>query len=287
MHFGRGLVSTLDDFGNQGAQPSHPELLDWLAVWFREANWDIKALHRLIMSSSTYQQSSVMDTLLREQDPDNVLLARGPAFRLTAEMIRDNALAISGLLSPRIGGESAYPYQPAGLWDALTTKGWRYRYLQEPGEGLYRRSLYTIWKRTAPPPSMLIFDAPDRSTCTVERETTNTPLQALTLLNDPQYVEAARVMAETLLEKHDVIDEALTTVFRLATGRRPSAEEQAILNQFYEAEHKIFADNPARAAAYLETGETPITSPQPPERIAALAVVANALMNTDEGFMRR
>ena len=163
MHFGKGLVRTTDDFGNQGASPSHARLLDWLAVEFRESGWDIKQLHRLIMQSATYQRSPVSSPALNEIDPTNELFARGAGFRLPAEMIRDNALAVSGLLSPRIGGPSVYPYQPEGLWDELSTKHWRYTYLQEPGEGLYRRSLYSVWKRTSPPPSMLIFDAPDRS----------------------------------------------------------------------------------------------------------------------------
>lgn len=287
MHFGRGLVSTTDDFGNQGAQPSHPELLDWLAVWFRASNWDIKALHRLIIHSSTYQQSSVMRDSLLNADPENIFLARGPAFRLSAEMIRDNALAISGLLSSRLGGESVYPYQPAGLWDELTTKSWRYPYKQEPGEGLYRRSLYTIWKRTAPPPSMLIFDAPDRSTCTVERTNTSTPLQALALMNDPQYVEAARVLASTVLKKHSDISEALTEVFRLTTSRHPTAEEQSVLAAFFEAEYDVFSTNTQAARQYLQTGESVPDNSLPPDRVAALAVVVNALMNTDEGYMRR
>ena len=217
MHFGRGLVSTPDDFGNQGEQPLHPELLDWLAVDFRDSGWDLKHLHKRIMTSDTYQQASYMTPEALERDPENELLARGPSFRLPAEMIRDNALAISCLLVDHQGGESVYPYQPEGLWDDLSTKGWRYRYLQEPGEGLYRRSLYTIWKRTAPPPSMLIFDAPDRSTCTVQRQPSSTPWQALVLLNDPQYVEAARVLAENVYRNEETDSKRLLTVFRLVT----------------------------------------------------------------------
>ena len=199
MYFGKGLVKTSEDFGNQGSLPSHPELLDYLAKAFIDSDWDMKAIQKIIVMSATYQQSSVISPELREKDPENILLARGPRFRLSAEMIRDNALAMSGLLAQKTGGESTYPYQPNGLWDENTNKHWRYRYLQKPGEGLYRRSLYSIWKRTSPPPSMQIFDIADRDNCTVRRKPTSTPLQALVLLNDPQYQEAARVTAEKII----------------------------------------------------------------------------------------
>ena len=199
MHFGNGIVSTSDDFGNQGKIPSHPELLDWLAVEFIESGWDIKRLHKTIVMSATFKQSSKSTPLMRVQDPENIYLSRGPSYRLKAEMIRDQALAISGLLVQKVGGTSVYPYQPDGLWDEISNKKWRYPYKQQPGEGLYRRSLYTIWKRTSPPPSMLVFDVPDRSVCKVRRANTSTPLQALVLLNDPQYLEAARVLAEKIL----------------------------------------------------------------------------------------
>ena len=287
MHFGRGLVTTSDDFGNQGATPSHPALLDWLAADFRDSGWDLKHLHRRIMLSAVYQQSSKASPELLERDPDNEWLARGGSFRLPAEMIRDNALTVSGLLSSRIGGPSVYPYQPEGLWDELSTKGWRYRYLQEPGEGLYRRSLYTIWKRTSPPPSMLIFDAPDRSVCTVDRQPTSTPLQALVLLNDPQYIEAARVLAENLLQTYNNTDSILAVAFRTITGRRPTPDENAVLASFYESEKAVFSDDPERAAAYLNTGEHTSNHTFDPVQTAALAVVINGLMNTDEGVMRR
>ena len=288
MHFGNALVSTVDDFGNQGAMPTHPKLLDWLANAFIESGWDVKALHKLIMLSATYQQDSAISPELLEEDPDNQLLARGGSFRLPAEMIRDNALAISGMLVDEIGGPSVYPYQPEGLWDELSTKGWRYPYLQEPGDGLYRRSLYTIWKRTSPPPSMLIFDAPDRSTCTVDRQNSSTPLQALVLLNDPQYVEAARKLAErTLLEAPASEDTVLVSLFRRITGRYPLDQELVLLEEFYDKEQQTFSSQPDAASAFLTNG-----SSQPDETItsielAALSVVANALMNTDEGYTRR
>ena len=263
MHFGNALVSTVDDFGNQGAIPTHPKLLDWLANAFIESGWDVKALHKLIMLSAAYRQDSAITPELLEKDPDNRLLARGGSFRLPAEMIRDNALAISGMLVEEIGGPSVYPYQPEGLWDELSTKGWRYPYLQEPGDGLYRRSLYTIWKRTSPPPSMLIFDAPDRSTCTVDRQESSTPLQALVLLNDPQYVEAARKLAErTLHEAPASEDTVLVSLFRRITGRYPLDQELVLLEEFYDKEQQTFSSQPDAASAFLSNG-----SSQPDETI--------------------
>ena len=287
-HFGRGLVATPEDFGNQGALPSHPELLDWLAVWFRESGWDLKALHKLIVTSATYRQTSVIPDGLLERDPDNVLLARGPRFRLPAELLRDNALALSGLLVPTIGGPSVYPYQPDGLWDELSNKSWRYRYEQAVGDGLYRRSLYTIWKRTSPPPSMLLFDAPERSVCTAQRTPTSTPLQALVLLNDPQFVEAARVAAERVLhaEADADVHARLAHAFRLVTGRRPDAEEEELLADFYADEHAAFAADPDRAHAFLATGARPPDARLDPTETAALAVVISGIMNSDEGVMR-
>lgn len=285
MHFGRGIVSTLDDFGNQGALPSHPQLLDYLAVYFRESGWDIQALHKKMLMSATYQQSSKLSPELLEQDPDNIYLARGPRQRMTAEMVRDNALAISHLLSEKIGGPSVYPYQPEGLWDEISNKKWRYPYLQAPGEGLYRRSVYTIWKRTAPPPSMLIFDAPDRGMCTVDRTATSTPLQALVLLNDPQFLEAARVTAERLLEKYpEDVSQQLLSGYQLATGRKPAEEELAILHQFYREEWERFNREPEAAQEYIEIGEF-FTHPHlDPIQTASLATVINGMMNTVEGY---
>lgn len=284
MHFGKGLVKTSDDFGNQGSLPSHPELLDWLAVTFMESGWDIKALHKTILMSATYRQSSVIPKELLEKDPENILLARGPSFRLPAEMIRDNALAISGLLVDKKGGNSVYPYQPEGLWDEISNKVWRYRYLQEPGEGLHRRSLYTIWKRTSPPPTMLIFDAPDRSICTVNREETSTPLQALVLLNDPQYLEAARVMAENLVTQETDTIMQLKKAFSLVTGRLPDATEIGIIQRFYQDEMERFNTNKKDAMDYLSIGETPRNENIAPVQTAALATVINGIMNTSEAY---
>ena len=200
--FGTGLVRTTGDFGVAGELPSHPELLDWLAVEFRESGWDVKQLFKLMVTSATYRQSAAVTPEKLEKDPHNRLLSRGPRFRMDAEMIRDYALAASGLLAASIGGPSVEPYQPDGVWEAVAMIGSNTRdYKHDTGENLYRRSLYTFWKRAAPPASMEIFNAPSRETCTVRRERTNTPLQALVTLNDPQFVEAARRLAERALRE--------------------------------------------------------------------------------------
>ncbi len=286
MHFGNGLVRTPDDFGNQGALPSHPELLDWLALWFQqEANWDLKALHRLLLNTAVFQQSSVISAIHLEKDPDNKWLTRGPRYRLPAEMIRDNALAISGLLVDKIGGPSTFPYQPAGLWDEISNKKWRYKYLQQPGEGLYRRSLYAVWKRTAPPPSMLIFDIADRDVCTVKRRTTNTPMQALVLLNDPQYQEAARVLAGQVLKSSASLEEQVAHLFNRVLGRNPDPEETKATIRFYESEWEQFKAAPEKVADYLKNGEF-INDAMAADssQLAAMGVVANSLMNTAEAY---
>lgn len=288
MHFGRGIVETADDFGSQGSLPSNPELLDYLAVSFMESGWDIKALHKEIVMSATYQQSSKVDSKLLEIDSENVLLARGPSFRLPAEMIRDNALSISGLLSEKIGGPSVYPYQPKGLWDELSNKKWRYKYLQEPGEGLYRRSLYTVWKRTSPPPSMSIFDVADRGVCSVKRRQTSTPLQALALLNDPQYIEAGRVLAENLMKQHpNDTTRQLQQAFKLSTGRTPAMNELNILQQFYKDELNRFSTENDNTVAYLNIGEKPLDNETDKVQVAALATVINGIMNTTDAFTLR
>ncbi|CAM3397310.1 DUF1553 domain-containing protein [Zobellia roscoffensis] len=288
MHFGQGLVATSDDFGNQGSLPSHPELLDWLAVEFMDSGWDIKKIQKLIVVSATYRQSSELTPELLEIDTDNILLARGPNMRMTAEMVRDNALAISGLLVSKIGGTSVYPYQPEGLWDEISNKPWRYKYKQQPGEGLYRRSLYTIWKRTSAPPSMQIFDGGDRSVCTVKRRETSTPLQALVLLNDPQYIEASYVLAESLIDEVEENKELqLKKAFQLSTGRKTSKEELSILKKFLDEELERFSNNKEDAIAYLNMGETKIKNTSDPVKVAALATVINGIMNTTEGFTIR
>src|SRR5205807_3896212 len=199
LFFGQGIVKTLDDFGAQGAWPTHPELLDWLAVEFVDSGWDVKRLVKLMAMSATYRQSSHASPALLRTDPHNRLLARQGRFRLDAEMVRDNALAVSGLLSPKLGGPSVKPYQPAGYWTFLNFP--KREYSPDHGEDQYRRGLYTYWQRTFPHPSLLAFDAPSREECTVDRPRSNTPLQAMVLLNDPSYVEAARVFAERIIRQ--------------------------------------------------------------------------------------
>ncbi len=288
MHFGRGLVETSDDFGNQGSLPSHPELLDWLAIEFMESGWDIKKMHKLMVMSATYQQSSEVKPELLEMDSDNALLARGPSTRMTAEMVRDNALAISGLLATKIGGPSTYPYQPDGLWDEISNKSWRYRYKQEPGEGLYRRSLYTIWKRASAPPSMQIFDVGDRSVCTVKRRQTSTPLQALVLLNDPQFIEASYILAENIIAAAgDNSEKQLKQAFQLSTGRFPKDKELTVLKKFLADELARFTEKKEDAIAYLGMGETKIKHTSDPIKVASLATVINGIMNTSEGYTIR
>ena len=284
MHFGKGLAPSTDDLGNQGRLPTHPQLLDWLSNYFMENNWDIKKLHKKILSSDTFQQQSINREDLVNVDPENLLLARGPAYRMSAEMVRDNALKISGLLVPKIGGKSVYPYQPNDLWN-LSDKKWRYKYQHDRGEDLYRRSLYTFWKRSAPPPSMIIFDTPNRDLCSVKRTLTSSPLQALLLLNDPQYVEAARVMAEnSILSKVENMDKKLSAIFRKITGRVINERELETLQRFYVEEKENFSKNPSKAVAYLETGEKPINRKTGVINTAALASVISGLMNTAEAI---
>ena len=279
MHFGRGLVATVEDLGSQGRLPTHPELLDWLATRFIDSGWDVKALHRLIVTSATYRQSSSATLEQRQRDPDNLLLARGPVTRLPAEHIRDAALAASGLLSRRVGGASVKPYQPEGLWEQSGTGK---TYDQDRGEALYRRSLYTFWRRTSPPPSMTTFDAVSREVCVARREVTSTPLQALVLLNDPQFVEAARVLAERLVRqfpgKPDVRHAA---AFAALLGRYPRPEEARVMQEAYREQHAFYAADPTRAAAVLTVGEaSPDTSASPID-VAATAQVAALIMNLD------
>lgn len=287
MHFGKGIVRTSDDFGAQGSLPSHPRLLDWLAIYFQENDWDIKALHKMIVTSATYRQSSKVTEELLEKDPENVWLSRGPRYRMPAEMIRDNALAVSGLLVQKQGGTSVYPYQPEGLWDVLTTKHWAYRYLQEDGDGLYRRSIYTIWKRQSPPPYMQIFDVANRGDCEVNRTLSSTPLQALNLLNDPQFVEASRVLAEKLLKSEQDQTMRLEKLFRLLTGRRPDPQERQMLDEFYQEELEHFSNQEEQALAFMNNGAQDWDKTLNTSEIAALGIVANSLMNTTEAFTKK
>ncbi|MBS0206184.1 MAG: DUF1553 domain-containing protein [Planctomycetes bacterium] len=284
--FGRGLVASVEDFGAQGQSPSHPELLDWLARDFMDHGWNVKALCKQIVMSNTYRQSTTpRDLKLLVEDPENRLLARGSRYRLSAEQIRDNALAVSGLLVPRLGGPSVMPYQPAGLWEEAGTGK---SYHQAKGEGLYRRSLYTFWRRTSPPPTMVTFDATSRETCTARRERTATPLQALVLLNDPQFIEAARVLADKMILQHpESIDRRLQTIFRLLTSRNPTAKEMAILSKLYQDQLTHFTARPADATALLTVGDTPCNDTLSAPDQAATTVVIQTLMSFDECVTKR
>jgi hypothetical protein len=285
LHFGRGLVATVEDFGSQGQLPTHPELLDWLAADFMDSGWDRKRLHRMIVTSATYRQSSLATPEAVAADPANVWLARGPKHRLQAEQIRDQALAASGLLVARMGGPSVRPYQPAGVWEESGTGK---TYHQDKGEKLYRRSLYTFWRRTAPPPSMLNFDATSREVCAAKREVTATPLQALVLLNDPQYLEAGRVLAEAVWRAQPKDEaERITEMMRRILGRTASVREQATLERLYREQVAYFAAHPDAAERYLGIGDRVRDRSLPLVETAATAVVANALMNHDEFVMKR
>lgn len=277
--YGHGLVRTPEDFGSQGEPPTHPRLLDWLAHEFVESGWDLKWLLRTIVTSSTYRQASLTSPQLLERDPDNRLLARGPRYRLPAEMIRDNALATSGLLVRKIGGEPVKPYEVAVSFKPVE---------RDKGEGLYRRSLYTFWKRTAPAPVMMSLDASKRDVCTVRRERTSSPLQVLVLLNDPQLVEAARVLGQEMLQQHgDDTERLASEMFRRMTSRQPNSAELTILLKLYEQQLDRFQESPAETKRFLATGDHPYDSQLDEPRLAAAAMLASALMNYDECVTKR
>jgi hypothetical protein len=281
--FGQGIVVTPEDFGVMGALPTHPELLDWLAIEFRDSGWDVKRLFKLMLMSNTYRQSAAITPEKLELDRDNELLSRGPRFRMDAEMVRDNALAVSGLLSARMYGPSTKPYQPEAIWDVVGLPGGDTRnYVQDTGENLYRRSLYNFWKRMAPPPNLEAFNAPSREVCTVQRERTNTPLQALVTLNDPQFVEAARHLAQDALAAAGHDEVVVNQMGQRALGRPLSAEESAILLTDRQEYHAYYAAHPEDARALITIGES-----APPEGVdaavlAAWTMVGNQLLNLDE-----
>jgi hypothetical protein len=282
--FGRGIVATPEDFGSQGQLPTHPELLDWLSRTFIDSGWDVKRLVRLIVTSSTYRQSSDAPPDRLARDPENDLLTRGPQFRLPAEMIRDGALAMSGLLVDTIGGPPVKPYQPAGLWEEKSGTS----YQRDVGPGSHRRSLYTFWKRTSPPPAMLTFDATTREVCAVKRQTTATPLQALVLLNDPQYVEAARGLARrTLTEGGPALADRVVFLFRTTTGRRPRPREVETLSALYREQYDEFRAGRSDAAKLLAVGDAPRDPSLDPSEHAAMTVLAQALLNYEETVTNR
>lgn len=286
--FGRGIVKTIDDFGNQGDLPSHPELLDWLAATFMENGWNTKAMIKLMVMSSTYQQSSATSDDKRNIDSENIYLARGARYRLSSEMIRDQALAVSGLLNPKIGGPSVRPYQPDNLWGAVTGGGGGpiAKFVLDISEDLYRRSLYTFWKRTVPPPSMLTFDAATRDRCIVSRQSTNTPLQALILLNDPQYMEAARAMAQNILPQHQTIEENITIAFRKLTGRTPNEGEIEMLTEVYQESIDSFLENPDLVPELLAVGDHYIDEELDQQELAAHTLTFSTIINLDESISK-
>ncbi len=289
MIFGNGIVNTANDFGSQGSLPTHPELLDWLAVEFKESGWDVRRLLKLVVMSATYRQSSKMREELEQKDPQNILLARSPSYRWPAEMIRDNALAASGLLVKDIGGKSVKPYQPDSLWIELGNFSHVLLYfVQDHGEDLYRRSMYTFIRRTSPPPYMTTFDVAPRSVCVVKREITNTPLQALNLMNDPQFVEAAKVLAERVMKEGPQDQEQqISQAFRLVTSREPNTEEMKILTGIYEREEQRFNDTRGAAHDLLNVGEYEIDGQLPANKLAAMTMVANTVLNLDEAYTKR
>lgn len=284
-YFGTGLTKTVDDFGTRGEWPSHPELLDWLATEFIGSGWNIKHIQRLIVTSAAYRQSSRLTPQLLSRDPDNRLLARGPRLRLTAEEIRDNALAISGLLNREMGGMSVFPYQPPGLWEQGAFGGGysAQTYVQSRGRDLYRRGIYTYWKRSMPYPSFTVFDAPNREVCTVNRPRTNTPLQALVLLNDPVYVEAARALAQrVMIEAPSEPAQRIAYAFRLCTARTPGEAELAVLLRLYRQQLANYQADRAAAMKLVSTGESPRPEQLDVSELAAWTAVANVLLNLDE-----
>ena len=281
--FGTGLVRTAADFGIAGEQPSHPDLLDWLALDFRENSWDVKRVFKMMMMSNTYRQAATTTALKLEKDPANTYLSRGPRFRMDAEMIRDYALSTSGLMSPKIGGKSVKPYQPIGVWEAVAMPGSDTRdYKQDSGESLYRRSVYTFWKRSAPPASMEIFNAPNRETCTVRRDRTNTPLQALVTLNDVQFVEAARHLAEVTMTAESATPGRVEFLAKRLLGRSFKAEEAAIVTKVQADLAASYVANPAEAKKLLSVGDSKPDAKLDPAQLAAWTMVVNQLLNLDE-----
>ena len=278
MYFGTGLVKTSENFGLQGEYPSHPELLDWLATTFVDSGWDVKALQRAIVTSSTYRQASNLTPEALEEDPENRLLARGPRQRMTAQMVRDQALSIADLLAPRLGGPSVRPYQPEGLWEEQSSQEYR----QSTGDDLFRRSLYTYWKRTLAPPSMLAFDSSTRETCVVRLSRTNTPLQALNLMNDVTYVEAARRLGERMIaEGGTTPDDRIAWAYRLATGHRPSPDAGAVLRETFDDFLNEYQADRAAALEFVDVGETPRDETLDVAQLASYQMVASMILNLD------
>jgi hypothetical protein len=285
LMFGQGLVTTPDDFGSQGAWPSHPLLLDWLAVEFVDSGWDVKHLLKVMVTSATYRQTSAAGPALRQRDPYNRWLARQGRFRLDAEMVRDNALAVSGLLARAVGGPSVKPYQPDGYWMHLNfpTRTWA----NDHGDKQYRRGLYTYWQRTFLHPSLLAFDAPSREECTVDRPRSNTPLQALVLLNDPTYVEAARALAERAL-RHGGADpeQRIRFAYRQVLARKARPEELKLLSALYRRHLDQYQADRVAAGELLRVGQHPVPEDTDVAALAACTSVTRVLLNLHETITR-
>lgn len=285
--FGRGIVKTSGDFGMQGELPSHPQLLDWLALDFMKNGWDMKRLVKQIVMSSTYTQSSKLDKKALEKDPENLYLARSNRIRLGAEMVRDHVLASSGLLNPEIGGPSVKPYQPEGVWESSTSgRGLLQTYIQDHGGDLYRRGMYTFIKRTVPPPVMLMYDASNRDQCEVRRLNTNTPLQALVMLNDPTVLEASRVLSEKLITEHIPIEEKIEKAFQLILCRAAVEEEKTLLVNYYEEELQRFSQHPQEANKFITIGEYPAQEAEDKIQVAALMQVIHTVYNMEEAITK-
>nr|WP_215241709.1 PSD1 and planctomycete cytochrome C domain-containing protein [Dyadobacter sp. CECT 9275] len=281
--FGRGIVKSTGDFGMQGELPTHPALLDWLAVDFMNHGWDIKRLVKQIVTSATYRQSAKLSQEKLSKDPENIYLSRGPRYRLSAEFIRDIVLSTSGLLNPKVGGPSVKPYQPKGLWEAATSgRGQLSKYVQDRGDALYRRGMYTFIKLTVPPPSMIIFDASNRDHCEVKRLKTNTPLQALVMLNDPTVLEASRVMAERISLKPAAMEDKISEVFQRIVCRKPTEKELGLLLGYYQDEAGVFGKNKTQAEKVLNVGEHPHEEKVKADQAAALMRVISMLFNMEE-----
>jgi hypothetical protein len=288
--FGVGLVRTPEDFGVRGEPPTHPELLDWLAVELVESGWDVKHIVRLMVTSSTYRQSSRVEREFLDRDTDNRWLARAPRLRMEAETLRDSLLFVSGLLDQRIGGPSVFPYQPPGLWEEVSFNPNDFSaqvYFQSRGADLYRRGLYTFWKRTLPPPAMVIFDAPTRETCVASRGRSNTALQALVLMNDPTAIEAARYLAARgMLEQGSSAESTAAFLFQVATSRPPTVGERNELVGLFERQVARFQRDPEAATQLLATGDSPRDQRLDPIPHAAWTVVANTILSLDEFITR-
>jgi hypothetical protein len=281
--FGRGIVKSTGDFGMQGDLPSNPALLDWLAVDFMNHGWNIKRLVKQIVTSATYRQSAKITDEKLKADPDNIYLSHGPRYRLPAELVRDMVLSTSGLLNPKIGGPSVKPYQPKGLWEAATSgRGTLRTYQQDKGDALYRRGMYTFIKLTVPPPSMIIFDASNRDHCEVKRSKTNTPLQALVMLNDPTVLEASRVLAERTVMKSKDVDNNIRTLFQRIVCRQPTDKEVKLLTEYYNGEASMFSKDKKHAFKVLNVGEYPHEPKADEIQAAALMRVISALYNMEE-----